>query len=348
MSPLQLAFFDDHVLVFIWKPWFDLGISDLGPPGHCPHMIFMYTWFAHGLHTVCTCPFSCGFHMAPTWFHVLSTCFAHGLHMVCTWFAHVPHLVFMCFPNGLHMVCTWFFHMFFHMVFMLAHVPHNVFHVVSTWPPHGFHVVSTWFAHGRTCPHLVFPPHGLHVVSTWPPHGFMCCAHGLHMVCTCPPPGFHVFSKWFAHGLHMVFSYGFSHACPYPPQCFLCGFHMAPTGFYVVSIWFAHGLHNLGMDGMDWLDGWDGKHVNYAGVKYIFVTNNVSPATGILWWPCLGIHLEALVWSSDLGFGTTRTLPPHMIFMWFPYGLCMVRTWFAHGLHMVCTWIAHGLQMDCT
>ena len=62
MSPLQVTFFDDHVLAsqpnFIWKPWVGLGIWDLGPPGHC-----LPTWF------------SCGFHMAPTWF----SC---GFHMV--------------------------------------------------------------------------------------------------------------------------------------------------------------------------------------------------------------------------------------------------------------------------
>ena len=53
MSPLQVAFFDDHVLAsqpnFIWKPWFGLGILDLGPPGHC-----LPTWFSRGFHVVCT------------------------------------------------------------------------------------------------------------------------------------------------------------------------------------------------------------------------------------------------------------------------------------------------------
>ena len=166
-------------------------------------------------------------------------------------------------------------------------------------------------------------PTWFHVLCTWFAHG------------TCPPPGFHVFSQWFAHG----FFKGFSYACPYPPQCFLCGFHMAPTGFYVISIWFAHGLHNLGMDGMDWLDGWGGKHVNYAGVKYIFVTNNISPATGILWWPCLGVHLEALVWSWDFGFGTTRTLPSY------DFHVHMVCTWIAHNLHMSPTWLSCGFHM---
>ena len=122
MSPVKVAFFDDHVLAslpnFIWKPWFGLGIWDLGPPGHCPP-----TWF------------SCGFHMTPTWF----SC---GSHMVCTWFAHGLHMVFMWFAHGLHMVCTWFAH---------------GLHMVCACPPHGFHVVSTWFPS-----HPSHPSHPLH------------------------------------------------------------------------------------------------------------------------------------------------------------------------------------------
>ena len=90
------------------------------------------------------------------------------------------------------------------------------------------------------------------------------------------------------------------------------GFHVVCTCPHMVFMWFAHGL-------------------------------NMS----LTWFSC-GFHMEALVWSWDLGFGTTSTLPPHMIFMWFPYGLCLFRTWFAHGLHMDCTWFADGLHIVCT
>ena len=124
MPPLQVTFFDDHVLAsqpnFIWKPWFGLGIWDLGPLGHC-------------LPT----RFSCGFHMDCAWF-------AHVPHMVFMWFPHGPDMVFMWFPNGLHMVCTW-----------SAHVPHMVF----MWFPHGPHMVSMWFPHGSIPSIQSYPLH---------------------------------------------------------------------------------------------------------------------------------------------------------------------------------------------
>ena len=86
--------------------------------------------------------------------------------------------------------------------------------------------------------------------------------------------------------------------------------------------------------------------------KYIYVINSVPPASSILWWPCIGkpakFHLEALVWSWDLGFGTTRTLNPHMVFMWFPHGFHVVSKWFAHGLHMACTCPPHGFHVVST
>ena len=339
-----MAFFDDHVLAsqpnFIWKPWFGLGIWDLGPLGHClptrfscgfhmdcawfahvPHMVFM--WFPHGPHMV-----SCAFHMFCTWF-------AHGLHMVCTCPPPGFHVFSKWFAHGLHMV---FFTCFFTWFLCLPMSPTMFF----MWFPHGPHMVFMWFPHGLHMvghvPTWFFP----HMVCMWFPHGPHMVSCAVHMVCTCPPPGFHVFSKWFAHGLRMVFSYGFSHACPYPPQCFLCGFHMAPTGFYVVSIWFAHGLHNLGMDGMDWLDGWDGKHVNYAGVKYIFVTNNISPAT----WH----SLMTMSWYSSgssgliLGFRIWDHQDTALIWFSCTHGLHMDCTQFAHVPHMVVMWFPYDFH----
>ena len=260
MSPLQVAFFDDHVLAslpnFIWKPWFGLGIWDLGPPGHCLptwfscgfHMVC--TWLPHGLHMVCTCP--------PHGFHVVSTCF----HLVSKWFAHGLHMVSTCPPHGFHVVSTWAPHGFhvvsIQSILSIASIHPSQVHELSRYwqdlhefkqkhanhagekvhlcnkqcPPCKWHSLMTMYWQASQIssgsPGLVLgfgiwdhqdtePPHGFHVVSTW----FSC---GFQMVCT-----------WFAHGLHMS------------PTWFSCGFHMGPTwfscGFHMGPTWFSCGFH---------------------------------------------------------------------------------------------------------
>ena len=124
----------------------------------------------------------------------------------------------------------------------------------DTASPHGFHVVSTWFAHG------------LHMVCTW-------FAHGLHMVCTWSAHVPHMVCTWFAHGPHMVFMWfphGFHPIHPiHPIHCI----HPSIPGHYLV-----HELSRYWQD----LHEFKQKHANPAGVKYIYVTNNVPPASGIL------------------------------------------------------------------
>ena len=145
--------------------------------------------------------------------------------------------------------------------------PHG-FHVVSTWFAHGFHMVCTRFAHGLHMSPTWFSC-GLHMAPTWFSCGFqMVCtwfAHGF----TCPPHGFHAVSTWAPHGFHVVSTWFPSHPSN-PSHPLHPSIH---PGHYLV-----HELSRYWQD----LHEFKQKHANHASVKYIYVTNNVPPASGII------------------------------------------------------------------
>jgi len=84
----------------------------------------------------------------------------------------------------------------------------DLFHVESTWNPHGIHMESTW------------NPHGIHMESTWNMFHHinhvlnvdsMQNPHGIHMESTWTystwnPHGIHMKSMWIPCGMYLIFS----------------------------------------------------------------------------------------------------------------------------------------------